>query len=184
MWMCLLSVVLAEEPNTEAELASDAPRLEISFGSSLLFVEQAFVREGLPNQTEQRVVPVPSWLLLGEYMFTPRWSAAGMINVPLSTVRRISPAGEIYEEHSSAAVGLGPAFAPVNLPVFSQATFRPQLALLAGRTVNDLDQNVTFPLVVGRAVLVSPSGTSLYGGVAYAFQEETLAVIYGLGHRF
>lgn len=184
MWLCLLSLALAEEPDAEADLEQGAPRLEISFGSSLLFVQQAFLRDGLPNQTEERVVPVPSWLLLGEYMFTPRWSAAGMINVPLSTVRRISPSGTIYEEHSSAAVGIGPAFAPVNVPVFSDATFRPQLALLAGRTVNDLDQNLTFPLVVGRVVLVSPSGTSLYGGVAYAFQEETLAVIYGLGHRF
>lgn len=180
MWMCLLSLSLAQEVEREEV----APRLELSFGSGLLFVEQAFVIDGQPNQTQERVVPVPSWLLLGEYMWTPRWSTAAMLNVPLSTVRRIDRNGETYEEHSSAAAGLGVAFSPVNLSVFSHSTFRPQVALLAGRTINDLEKNVSFPLLVTRMVLVSPSGTSLYGGVAYAFQEETLAVIYGIGHRF
>lgn len=180
MWMCLLSLAFAQDP----ELEPDAPRLELSFGSSLLFVEQAFVQQGLPNMTQERVVPVPSWLLLGEYMWTPRWSSAVMLNVPLSTVRRIDRNGEIYEQHSAAALGLGAAFSPVNLSVLSKATFRPQIALLGGRTINDLDKNVFFPLTVSRLVLVSPSGTSLYGGVAYAFQEETFAVIYGIGHRF
>lgn len=180
MWMCLLSLSFAQDAETEAV----EPKLALSFGSSLLFVEQAFVAEGLPNQTQERVVPVPSWLLLGEYMWTPRWSSAVMLNVPLSTVRRIDENGDIYEQHSAAAVGLGAAFSPVNLSVFSEATFRPQVALLGGRTINDLEKNVFFPLLVSRMVLVSASGTSLYGGVAYAFQEETFAVIYGIGHRF
>lgn len=180
MWMCLLSLSFAQD----AEPEPIEPRLELSFGSGLLFVEQAFVTEGLSAQSEERVVPVPSWLLLGEYMWTPRWSSAVMLNVPLSTVRRIDRDGQTYEQHSAAAVGLGVAFSPVNLPVLSNATFRPQVALLGGRTINDLEQNVFFPLLVNRFVLVSPSGTSLYGGVAYAFQEETLAVIYGIGHRF
>lgn len=180
MWMCLLSLSFAQEVETEER----PPRLELSFGSGLLFVEQAFVSDGLPNQTQQRVVPVPSWLLLGEYMWTPRWSTAVMLNVPLSTVRRLDPDGEIYEEHSAAAAGIGAAFSPVNLSVLTHATFRPQVAVLVSRTINDLEKNVFFPLVVTRMVLVSPSGTSLYGGVAYAFQEETLALVYGIGHRF
>ena len=180
MWMCLLTLSFAQDVETEVP----APRLELSFGSGLLFVEQAFVSDGLPNQTQERVVPVPSWLLLGEYMWSPRWSSAVMLNVPLSTVQRIDQDGEIFEEHSAAAVGVGAAFSPFNLQVLSHATFRPQLALLGGRTLNDLEKNVFFPMVVSRMVLVSPSGTSLYGGVAYAFREETLAVIYGIGHRF
>ena len=114
----------------------------------------------------------------------PRWSSTVMLNVPLSTVQRIEQNGEIFEGHSAAAVGVGAAFSPFILPVLSQATFRPQLALLGGRTLNDLEKNVFFPMVVSRMVLVSHSGTSLYGGVAYAFGEETLAVIYGIGHRF
>ena len=180
MWMLLLSLAFAQEPKFE----EGESRLELSFGSGLLFVEQAFVRDGFPNQTQQRVVPVPSWLLLGEYLWTPRWSSAVMLNVPLSTVRRIDENGDIYEAHSAAAAGLGFAFSPVSLTVLSKSTFRPQVALLGGRTLNDLDRNVFFPLLVTRMVLISPSGTGLYGGLAYAFQEETLALIYGIGHRF
>ena len=67
MWMCLLTLSFAQDVETEVP----APRLELSFGSGLLFVEQTFASGGLQNQTQERVVPVPSWLLLGEYMWSP-----------------------------------------------------------------------------------------------------------------
>lgn len=196
MWIALLSLALAQgaskpppdpvaaQESEEEKAALALRRLEVSFGSSLLFVEQAFIKQGFPNQLEERVVPVTSRLLLVEWMWTDRWSSAGMLNVPTTTVRQIDQNGDLFERHSAAAAGLGVAFTPVNVDILTDATFRPQLALMGGRTLNDQDKNVFFPLTVARLMLVSPSGTSLYGGIAYAFQEETLALIYGLGHRF
>ena len=63
----LLSLALADEP---PEPTAVAGRLEFSFGSSLLIREQA-----LAGQDFTRIVPVPSVLMLGEFLVTPRVSA-------------------------------------------------------------------------------------------------------------
>lgn len=165
---------------------ADRPhRVELSFGSSLLFVEQAMLSgQVLDPEIVQRVVPVPSLLMLGEWIWTPRWSTGMMLNVPTGTITQIDESGEISERHSAAAVALGPGFAPINQRVLYDATLRWQSSAMLGRTINHQGGNRSFPLVTTRLMVLTPAGTSMYAGVAYAFQEETLALIYGVGTRF
>lgn len=207
MWplLCALCTVQAaptgpsdDTPPPSEERPTDAPRfgqqlpgadhvdrVELSFGSSLLFVEQALLSGAvLDPEIVERVVPVPSVLMLGEWIWSPRWSTGVMLNVPIGTITQIDDQGQITERHSAAAVAAGPAFAPLNRQVLYDATLRWQSAAMFGRTVNHQEGNRSFPLVTSRVMVLTPAGTSMYAGVAYAFQEETLALIYGVGTRF
>ena len=158
-------------------------RVEISFGSSLLFVEQPLSgRE--PCLENQRVVPTPSVLLLGEALVTDRVTVGGMLNIPTSTRKRVKD-GELWEDHASLSVALGPTYRLVNVPVLEdRAVFGVQAGALVGRTIRATEGDQTFPLVVLRPSLSTPEGFSMYLGTAYAFRTETLALLYGVGQRF
>lgn len=158
--------------------------LEFSFGSSLLYVEQPLL-DGYTAVTESRVLPVTSVLVLGEWLIRPRWTIAGLLNLPTGPIRVLDESGENYsEESSAAAVAIGGAHVPFQIRVGEKSVFQPQLGLMVGRTVNHSVKDSFFPMAVGRLHLHTGEGFSMYAGAAFAGRRDTLALIYVVGHRF
>jgi len=172
----LLSLALAETP---PETTPVAGRLEFSFGSSLLIREQA-----LAGQDFTRIVPVPSVLMLGEFLVTPRVSIASFLNVPTGTATEFQEDGSVIEHHASAAVALGVGLAPGLLPISERAWFKPQLAAFGGRAIRSTSGTTWFPLAAVKLNVVTEDGFTMYGGASFAFSRNTAALIYGVGHRF
>ncbi len=158
--------------------------LEFSFGSSLLYVEQP-LHDGYAAVTESRVLPVPSVLVLGEWLVRPRWIIAGILNIPTAPIRVLKEDGETYtEESATAAVAIGGAHVPFQVRVGDKSIFQPQLGLMVGRSINHSVEDTFFPMAVCRLHLHTQTGFSMYFGAAFAGRRDTLALIYGVGHRF
>jgi hypothetical protein len=160
-----------------------SPSVEISFGSSLLFVEQPLQ---LPDDCVEsdHYLPVPSVLILGEYFLGPRFTLGSFLNIPTSSRRRLVD-GEIIDEPTSTVVALGVTHRPVEVPILDdEAAFGLQYGILAGRQLTPSREHEVFPMVFTRPSISTPEGFSMYLGVAYAFRNETLAVLYGVGQRF
>ena len=172
----LLSLALADEP---PEPTAVAGRLEFSFGSSLLIREQA-----LAGQDFTRIVPVPSVLMLGEFLVTPRVSVASFLNVPTGTAKEFRDDGSVIEHHAAAAVAAGVALSPNPLPISEQAWFKPQIAAFGGRALRSTNGTTWFPLAAVKLNVVTDDGFTMYGGASFAFKRNTAAIIYGVGHRF
>jgi len=179
-----LADTLGETDTENSNQESYEYKLELSFGSSLLFVEQPLLSWEDQSIFEERVMPISSVLILGEYLLTPRWSMGAMINIPTTTKRRVVN-GSVQEEHAAASLGLGAAFTPVNrLILEDRASFRLQTALLGAYAINSTEQYRFFPVTIIRSSLSTPRGSSMYIGTAFAFKTDTLALIYGVSQLF
>jgi len=181
----LLTLALATEPTAPtdepAETSSNpiAGQLEFSFGSSLLIREQALL-----GQDIARMVPVPSVLMVAEFLVRPRFSVAGVVNIPTATARELQDDGSIVEHHAAAAIAMGVAWAPVMLPISESAYFKPQAAAFGGVAIRSTRGQVWFPMVAAKLNIVTSDGFTMYVGSSFAFGQNTLAIIYGAGHRF
>jgi len=178
-WL-LFGLALATEEPTEEEPEDFLleNRLEFTFGSTMVIVDQA-----LFGQTQERILPVKGSLFLGEYLWKPKLSVAGFVNVPTTPIRKLVD-GDIVEQHSAGAVAAGFAFAPIEPQVSERATFKPQVALFGGRTFRSTRGDEWFPMAAVKLNMSTFEGFTMYVGGAYAFREDTLAVLYGVGHRF
>ncbi len=196
--LTLFSSAQAQEPSGEGEdhesgLSLEVERarmedpedlFEFSFGSSLLYVEQPLL-DGYSAVQDSRVLPVPSVLILAEWLIRPRWTLAALLNLPTGPIRVLSEDGHSYsEEASSAVVAVGGAYIPFQVRLNKKSLFQPQLGLMLGRSLNHSEQDTFFPLAVTRLHLHSGTGFSMYFGAAFAGRRDTLAFIYGVGHRF
>jgi hypothetical protein len=160
-----------------------SPSVEISFGSSLLFVEQPLQLRDECVESDH-YLPVPSVLILGEYFLGARFTLGSLLNIPTSSRRRLVD-GEIIDEPTSTVVALGITHRPVDVPILNdEAAFGLQYGVLAGRQLTPAREHQAFPMVFTRPSISTPEGFSMYLGVAYAFRNETLAVLYGVGQRF
>ncbi|HJN73972.1 MAG TPA: hypothetical protein QGF58_08580 [Myxococcota bacterium] len=180
--LLLVSLSLAAEPPQDEPAPEKtfllADRLEFTFGQSMVIVDQA-----LYGQDEERILPVQGSLFLGEYLWRPRVSIVGLVNVPQTPIRHLVD-GDIVEEHSAGAIAAGAAWAPAVLQLSESAFFKPQVAGLAGRTFRSTAGDQFFPMAAVKLNMSTYAGFTMYVGGAYAFREDTLAVIYGVGHRF
>ena len=180
--LVLLATALAGDATdqpTPPETAPVAGRLEFSFGSSLLIREQALL-----GQDITRIVPVPSVLMLGEFLVRPQLSVASFVNIPTGTAKELQPDGSVVEHHAAAAVALGAGWAPFVLPVSERAWFKPQVAAFGGAAIRSTKGTVVFPMVAAKLNIVTVDGFTMYGGASFAFSQNTLAILYGAGHRF
>ena len=157
------------------------PKLEITFGSSQLFAHQSIA--GKAGGVEENVIPVTSALMMVEWLLRPRLSVLSMFNLPLVT-QRIFVNGEIREDYVAPSIALGARLSALRLEIFSDTRLELQLAALAGVTIGSQNGDVIFPLAAGRVHLSNRDGFALYFGAAYAFQKDTVAVLYGIGYRF
>ena len=108
-----------------------------------------------------------------------------ILNLPTGPVRVLSEDGNSYSEEAAAvAVAVGGTYVPFQVRLGDQTTIQPQLGLMFGRTINHTVRNSFFPMAVARLHIHTSTGFSMYFGSAYAGQRDTLALIYGVGHRF
>lgn len=171
------------EPAKSAEQGGpdDERVLEVSFGNSQLFLDQPILRDN--TYTHEAVVPVSSLIGLFEYLATPRLSAVLLVSIPLDT-KKVLKDGQVHEETVAGAVGVGVGWCAARFDIFKSSRMELQLGLLGGTTVGSAGGDRLFPLVASRLRFVSREGFAVYLGGAFAFSEETLALIYGVGYQF
>jgi len=169
-------------PVAEAAVPEPVPRLEISFGSTQLFISQSIY--GNDAQLRQQVVPVTAALFLFEYLFLDRFSAALVFNLPLETQRTLAADGTVREEYAAPVLMTGVSWAPASFELFKASRLDLQFAAQFGTTLGSELGDRVFPMATSRLHFVSKQGFALYVGASWAFQKETVALIYGIGHRF
>jgi hypothetical protein len=157
--------------------------LEVTFGSAQLFEDQAFTSAG--GLVQEQVIPVTSALLMVEWLLRERLSVLSLFNLPLTTQKKLVD-GQVQEEFVAPSIALGARFSALRLQVFAASHLELQLAALAGITIGSTSASgdTVFPLAAGRIHFSNQNGFALYLGTAFAFRKDTLAVLYGIGHRF
>lgn len=166
---------------SEAESA-DPYRLELSFGNSLLFLDQPlFSTAG--GDAARATIPIASVVMIAEGLLTDRLSLFFFLSMPLDTKKTLA-AGVIEEEPVANALALGLGYVPARFKLFRHAQVELQLGALFGRTFASHLGDRFFPMLAGRIRFVSRQGFTLYIGEAFAFGEDTLALLYGIGNRF
>lgn len=175
---------LPSTPCVPASCRSPAPsaehRLEVTFGSAQLFNHQSILTAG---RIEEQIVPVTSALFMVEWLLHDRLSVLTLFNLPLSTQKTVVD-GMIQEEFVAPSVALGLRVSALRFDVFAGSRLEVQLAALGGVTVGSSSGDQVFPLAAGRLHFASSAGFALYLGGAFAFQRDTVAILYGIGHRF
>lgn len=155
--------------------------IEVTFGSTQLFAHQSLIGEnGAPKE---QIIPVISALLMIEWLFRERASVLALANFPLGT-QKVYSNGMATEDYLAPSVALGLRVSALRLTVFSASRLELQLAALGGVTIGSLDGDKLFPLAAVRLHFATQAGFALYLGSAFAFQKDTLAMLYGIGHRF
>ncbi|MES1204571.1 MAG: hypothetical protein ABUS79_01415 [Pseudomonadota bacterium] len=165
----------AELPPTRAHV------IEVTFGSAQLFSEQGILTTG--GQTTERVIPVSSALMMIEWLFRERLSVLSFFNLPLGTQKTVVN-GQAVEEFVAPSVPLGLRASLIRLEVFAASRLEFQVAAMGGVTIGSTSGDVLFPMIASRIHFASQNGFALYLGTAFAFQKDTLALLYGIGHRF
>jgi hypothetical protein len=175
------------QPSTACAPASCRPpapghehRLEVTFGSAQLFNHQSTLTAG---RIEEQIVPVTSALFMIEWLLHDRLSVLTLFNLPLTTQKTVVD-GMIQEEFVAPSVALGLRVSALRFDVFAGSRLELQLAALGGVTVGSSSGDQVFPLAAGRLHFASSGGFALYLGGAFAFQRDTVAILYGIGHRF
>jgi hypothetical protein len=72
----------------------------------------------------------------------------------------------------------------LSIEVFAASRLELQLAARAGVTIGSSSGDVVVPLAAGRLHFANQAGFALYLGAAFAFRRDTVALLYGIGHRF
>lgn len=155
--------------------------LEVTFGSGQLFNRQSIVTKS--GRVEEQIIPVSSALLMVEWLFHDRLSLAGLFNLPLNTQKTVSN-GMARDEFVAPSVSLGLRWSALRFDVFAASRLELQLAALGGVTIGSSAGDLVFPLAAGRLHFSNREGFALYLGGAFAFRRDTVAIVYGIGHRF
>jgi hypothetical protein len=174
----------AQEAPPAAQPKAAAPRrqvIEVTFGAAQLFNRQSIVEEN--GRLEEQVIPVSSALLMFEWLFHARFSALALFNLPLDTQKTVVD-GESRDEFVAPSLSLGVRASALSIEVFAASRLELQLAALAGVSIGSSSGDVVFPLAAGRLHFANQAGFALYLGGAFAFRRDTVALLYGIGHRF
>lgn len=178
----LLLTTLAWAHPPEGAVPEDQGHVvEVSFGSAQLFIKQPL--RGEPDAPDTAVIPVASAMMLVEWLAQPRLGVASLFNLPLQADRRFVD-GVLKEQFAAPTLAIGLRWTAVSLPVFRAARLGLQGAVLAGTTIGSREEDRLFPLLAGRTHIRTHNGASVYLGASWAFAKDTLAVLYGVGHRF
>ena len=155
--------------------------IEVTFGSSQLFNHQSILAKS--GRVESEIIPVTSALLMLEYLAHPRISVIQLFNLPLTTQKTVVD-GQLREEFVAPSVALGARVTALSFEVFAESHLELQFAALGGFTLGSRSGDVVFPLAASRIHFSNGSGFALYLGTAFAFRKDTVALLYGIGHRF
>jgi hypothetical protein len=193
--VCLLFAVIKCDIAYSAEAAAEQHKkntaegperdvIEISFGASHLDIDYAF-KVKKTDAGDERRYPVTSALFIVEWLAFRTVTVATMLNIPLMPRREIS-GGTTTERNVATAVGAGLTWIPLSFDAFKRATFECQAGVLGCITFNSTSShgNYPFPLSFVRFRIVSFKGTAVYIGTSYAVKKDSIALLYGIGHRF
>jgi hypothetical protein len=184
LMLSIAAVAQADAPcaPTDAHEPFAKQTLEVTFGSGQLFNRQSIVTKS--GRVEEQVIPVSSALLMVEWLFHDRVSALSLFNLPLNTQKTVSSDGTARDEFVAPSLSLGMRWSPLRFDVFAASRLELQLAGLAGVTFGSSAGDLVFPLAAGRLHFSNREGFALYLGGAFAFRRDTVAIVYGIGHRF
>jgi hypothetical protein len=188
-WLACAPAARAAEPPPKGNgkgppggsMAKDPHRVEVTFGSSQLFSHQPFL--GTSGTVRSEIVPVSSALIMFEWLFHDRFSAVSLCNIPLGTQKSLK-GGEVREEYVAPSLAFGARAAALRFEIFEASRLELHIAALGGVVVGHSDGPPVFPLFASRVHFANKAGFALYLGTAYAFDRDTLALHYGIGHRF
>ena len=181
---CLLIFLVS--PLSQYAVAHETPqqafkhKLEVSFGQSLLFLKAD------PNVTGGATsgsLPMSSALFLGEWILNQHFAYLSAVTIPLTTQQTLVN-GQLYHEKSSPTLSFGGRWSMISISVTDDTHCEVQFAALFGRTFDEKLNGQYFPTIGSRLMLLKNDGFSLYAGTTWSFTLETLALIYGVGHRF
>jgi hypothetical protein len=186
--LCLLvcpHAARAEDADAGRQAAATAHAdqhvLEVTFGSAQLFNRQSVVTKS--GRVEEQVIPVSSALLMVEWLFHRRLSLLSLFNLPLDTQKTVID-DQVREEFVAPSLSLGVRVSALSVEVFAASRLELQLAALAGVTIGSSSGDAVFPLAATRLHFANQQGFALYIGGAFAFRRDTVALLYGIGHRF
>jgi len=162
-----------EDPKRGDAAASE---WELSFGTSQLF-SSGFLEDDQQGET----LPTTSALFISEYFFSKRWGFVALFNLPLTPERTLRN-GEVISRFAAPTLAAGLEWTPLSWDVREASRLEVQFALMGGAVLAPSGR--FFPLSALRLHLLQNEGFALYVGTAFAFRLDTLALIYGIGHRF
>jgi len=189
LFLGLALTLCSGSARAEAPTPSPAPAapieerqtIEVTFGSAQLFNHQSILAKS--GHVEREIIPVSSALLMFEWLFHDRFSMLSLFNLPLTTQKTVVD-GQVREEFVAPSLALGARVAALRLEVFAQSRLELQLAALCGLTLGSRSGDLVFPLAAGRIHFSNQRGFALYVGTAFALRKDTVALLYGIGHRF
>lgn len=157
-------------------------RVEVSFGSSLLYLEQPLLTKPLSPFTN-KVVPLRSVLMLGEWLAMETVSVLMLVSIPIDANKTVQD-DVVVEEFLGGTLALGGTWTPAIWRPWRRAAVKTQFgALLARRFASTAGDNF-YPLAIIRVHVASPRGLSMYVGITFDVIANDLALLYGLGQRF
>ncbi|MFT3921264.1 MAG: hypothetical protein QM778_01890 [Myxococcales bacterium] len=118
-----------------------------------------------------------------EWLAHPRIAVSSLFNLPLTTQKTVVD-GALREEYVAPSVALGVRATALSIEVFEASHLELQFAALGGITIGSRSGDLVFPLAATRIHFSNPGGFALYLGTAFAFRKDTVALLYGIGHRF
>jgi hypothetical protein len=154
--------------------------VEVSFGSSLLYLEQDIIDDGIVGSER---IPVTSVLFLVEWLLTESWSIPVAFNIPTEPFRKFKD-GALIVEHVASTVGVGLSWTPFIFNPFQSAQLNLQTNAMLFADINPDDSRALYVSPSSRIHIETPSGFTLYFGGSYIPNRTIFALMYGVGHRF
>lgn len=148
---------------------------ELSFGQSQLF--------DIPplEVTRRDAIPTTSAVFIYEYFVPWNLHVVSLFNLPLSTSKVLTDSG-VEERFAPPSIALGLAWSGLGFDIKEYVRIEAQFGLLCGVVISR--EGRFFPLGSARVAIRRTDGFGLYVGAAGAFRVDTVALVYGVGHRF
>ncbi len=176
---------MAPLPAAATTVDADVPLeqiIEISFGSSLLYLNQPILTEPFSTATYRRV-PLRSMLMLGEWLARETVTVMLLVGIPLDT-NKTKKEGVVVDEYLGGTIALGATWTPFIWRPWKRADAKTQLGMLLARRFASTAGDSFFPLGIVRVHVASPKGVSMYLGITYDAVASDMTVLYGIGQRF
>lgn len=177
---CIVFLLAIASPFAHESDQDSSQVIEISFGSSLLFLEQNFMEDGV---VETATFPVSSVVFLAEWILWESVTLPLAFNIPVEPFRKFVDS-TMVEEHVSATVGIGINWTVVTFQTFAQAELDLQLSAMLFMDINPVGDRALYPIPIPRLHIETPNGFTLYFGGSFVPGTSIMALMYGVGHRF
>jgi hypothetical protein len=170
--LALPAAAAAAEPDKQRE---EEHTFELSFGQSQLF-------DIPPLEVASRdAIPTTSAVFIYEHFLPWELHIVSLFNLPLSTTKVLTDTG-VVERFAPPSLAFGLAWSGPGFAVKEFVRVEVQLGLLGGAVLSRTGR--FFPLGSVRVAIRRTDGFGLYIGAAGAFRVDTVALVYGVGHRF